>query len=611
MIILGLAAFFVSAPLIVHPVSASQINQIRPLAQNEAPAPRRLLPRKPVFVEPATDEPKEKPTEPPVPTGQEKPEIQPRSGIVINRLQGPDPENVGTIDEQSGGFDRAMWAGTPLPLAASLIRQLPNRIMSPTMRDLLRRLLLTAAPPPERTEGQDAPNLVGLRVKQLQAMGLLGSASALLEIAPDRDRNVDLVQFKADNHLLSGDVNSACAETRRQDVRLQDPYWQQLLIFCQVVEGNLAEASLGASLLAEGGSPSDPIFASLADALISGNAPVLEGISAHTPLHGAMMHQAKIVITSEKLTEVPTSFLSFIASNPDADLDLRLSAAERSVRFGAMTPDRLKSMYASAPFSGEDLENALSIADAVRSPRGRALLFQAAVAQEVPTARAGVLQKALVLAQEDGVYAFTIRLYRSMLEAMAPSAELSWFAGEAAHALFALGRVDLARAWMLELRYAAVRDPAAKPVLDSLWALGLLSHIPELLEKPLGTPEAWRAAVAARAPEHAQKRIRDAMALLEFQGVYTDRDGWRRLLSDNARHTAQLPSYAHRAALVAAAESGRLGELVLLAVILIGDRELAALEMTVLAEVVAALTQAGLAEEARALVLEVAIEKGL
>ncbi len=587
-----------------------QVGQTAPVAQEEKPAPRRLLPRRSVLPEPAPEDSKG-PAAPVGPTDENAAEGKARSGIEINRLSGPNPEDIGTVGEQNGGLSRTFWAGTPAALAARLLRNLPKTVMSPTIRDLVRRLLLTAAIPPNLEEGGEMPNLVAQRVIKLQEMGYLGSASALLEIAPQRDRDADLIRLNADNLLLRGDVNGACEEARRQDVRLEELFWQQLLILCQAAEGNLAEATLGASLLAESGVASDPVFDVLVDGLTSGGPPKTDPIDASTPLQIAILRHAKVPISEESLAQASPALLAAVIADADMDLDSRLKVAERSARSGTMSSERLRSVYADARFSGEELENALSIAEAARSPRGRALLFQAAIAQDVPTARAEVLQKALVLAREDGVYALAIHLYRSMLEGLTPSAELSWFAGDAAHALFALGRTDLARLWVLELRYAMARDPSAKIVSDLLWALALLAQNPETAELPIGTAEAWRAAVTERMPERAQLIIPNAMALLEYQDAYWDRDGWRALLGEGENHMVRMPNHAYRAALSAATLAGRVGEVILLSAALLGESELADLELTVLSEIVTALKQTGFVDEARALIVEVAVEKGL
>lgn len=576
---------------------------IGPLAQSDTAGPRRLLPRKPVAPE-AETAPPSAPEEP------QGPEVQPRSGIEINPLQSLDPEAAGTLDAASGGFDRSVWQGTPAGTAAHLMGQLPDAIRSPALRDLLRRLLLTAAEPPVREAGQENVSLLTLRIERLQAMGLLGSAAELLDLAPRRDGDGALYRLRAENMLLRGEPVAACAETRRPGIRLEERYWQYLLIFCNVLDGNMAEATLGANLLAESGDPADPVFMSLIDGLASGSTPTVEQLDAPTPLLAAMLRQANVPFPESALAKASPPLLAMIAASDSADTDLRLHAGEQAAFVGAMTPDRLGQLYNGVAFSGEDLQNALSIAEAVRSPRSRALLFQAAAAHDVPAARAEVLQKAMAMGREDGLYSLSAQVFRPTLEAMAPSTALTWFAADAARALLALGRADLAREWLVTLRYESLRDPTAKRAFDALWALTLVTA-PQATEGMTGTEAEWREAVNAIAPERAAARIADSFALLALQGIPIDGDVWRSMLGAFETHPVQLPDHTYRAALVTAAQAGRVGETVLLAVILTGGTAPAELELTVLNDVVRALRAVGLADEARAVVTEAAVEKGI
>ena len=578
------------------------------LAQGDAPTPRRLLPRTPVVLESLPEKPAPQPEAPAA-----APDV--RSGIEVNRLQGPDPQDFGTIDTLSGGFARNMWAGTSAAMAAHLIDQLPDAIESRTLRAILQRLLQTAATPPiaalQPAADQEAVNLGALRIAQLQAMGLLGSTMALLDASPKRNTDAALHRLHADTLLMRNDIAGACAETRRPGTELAARYWQHLLIFCHAAEDNLAEASFGASLLAEGTEPIDPVFMLLIDGFVSGAVPQVEAIDQPTPLLLAMLRHAKMPVPIAALETASPPMLAMIANSPETDLDLRLAAAERAVRYGAMTTERLTRIYSSAPFSGEDLDTALSTAQAARSPRGRALLFQAASGQNVPTARAEVLQKALDFAAEDGVYLQSIRLYRVMLESMVPSVELSWFAADAVRALSALGRSDLARPWVNGLRYQSVRDPAAKHALDSLWAMATIAGAPDELPVAAGSFEDWRAAIAAVSLEPSNTRIKDGVALLEIAGHQIEAAQWAAALTGFQPITARLPDYAYRAALRRASSSGRLAETVLLSVIVGGGEGVRAMDVSVLAEIVEALRAAGLEAEARTLILEAAVGKGI
>ena len=563
-------------------------------AQSEAPAPRRLLPRN---LPSSSAEPQESP--------KPFPEVQP--GIEVNRLQGPDPQDFGMIDALSGGLTRNMWDGTSASMVAHLIRQLPDAIKSRTLREALRRLLLTAATPP--IVDQQSVNLGALRIGQLQAMGLLGSATALLDAAPHKDTDIELRRLHANTLLMRNDIVGACTETRRPGTNLAAPFWQHLLIFCHAAENNLAEASFGASLLAEGNEPIDPVFMLLIDGFVSGEVRKVDAIDHPTPLLLAMLRHAKLPMPAAALDLASPPLLMMIATSPETDLDLRLAAAEKAVLFGAMTTDRLISIYLDAPFSGDDLDTALSTAKAARSPRGRALLYQAATGHSVPTARAEVLHKALVFAEEDGFYPQSIRVYQSMLESMVPSVELSWFAADAARALLALGRSELAESWVNELRYQSVRDPMAKQALGSLWAMAKLAGAPNESFLTTASFEDWRAAISANSPSPANARMKDGVALLEIFGYPIEAAQWEATLTGLEAVKVWLPDYSYRAAMRRAAAAGRLAETVLLAVIVVGGDGLGELDASVLADIVEALRTVGLTAESQALIFEAAIGK--
>ena len=577
-----------------------QLNVSR--AQSEAPAPRRLLPRIPVVPERLPKKAEPAPVTP-------APEI--RSGIEVNQLQGPDPQDFGTINALTGGLARNMWDGTSAALAAHLLGQIPAAIESRTLREMLRRMLLTAGTPPAAGPGEQAINLAALRVSQLQAMGLLRAAKALLDAAPKRNTDSVLQRLHAENSLMRHDIAGACAETKRPGTNLAARYWQQLLIFCHVAENNLAEASLGASLLAEGAEPADPVFILLVDGFVGGGTPKIDALDQPTSLLLAMLRYAKQPVPASALATTSPPLLAMIAASPESNLDLRLSAAEKAVRTGAMSTDRLTGIYLKAPFSGEDLDTALSTAQAARSPRGRALLYRVASGHNVPTARAEVLQRALDFAAEDDVYPLSTRLYQSMLEAMVPSVELSWFAADAVRALSALGRSDLARPWVNGLRYQSVRDPAAKFALDSLWPMTTLAGVPDETVIAVGSLEDWRAALAAVAPESSKARVKDGMALLDIAGHQFEPAQWTAALSGFETVSTRLPDYAYRAALRRAAAAGRLAETILLSSIVAGRDGLATLDVSLLAEVVDALRKVGLEKDAHALVLEAAVRRGI
>lgn len=578
-------------------------------------APRRLVPRGDA---PATEEPVKEITAPAAPRPAS------RGRIEVNPLRQLNPDGAGTLDIDSGGFGADLWQGAPRPLVEQLIARLPAAMISPVMRDVLRRLLLSVAVPPSRADGDEGSSLIALRVRHLQSMGLLGSSAELIAVAPNRESDEFLLRLKVENYLLRNDLGGACAEADRRNVQLENLFWQQLLIYCQALQGDAAGAALGANLLAETGELKDPIFLALIDQLTEGAAAIVDSLPASSPLLLSMLRAAKVQIPADAIADAAPPVLGMIGASPNAPVELRLEAAESAARYGALTPERLAEVYASVTFSRDDLDNALSLAAAAASPRGRALLFQSALVQTVPTARAEVLQKAWILARASGHYALSVRVFESLLVNMAPTGEMTWFAADAARALFALRRPFLARRWMAALRQEAARDPAAKTAVDSLWAMARLVGVGETgagvaragaavkgVQGLDDDAESWRAAVRQMAPSEAPRHIADVYTLFHAIGEDVGIDDWRALLGDVDRRMAALPDPAYRAALDAAAEAGRRGEAILLAALMLGESGPGDMDLTILAEIAVALRRVGLADEARRLVIEAAVQRGL
>ena len=204
-------------------------------------------------------------------------------------------------------------------------------------------------------------------------MGLLGSSAELIAVAPNRESDEILWRLKVENYLLRNDLGGACAEADRQILRQEELFWQQLLIYCQALQGDAAGAALGANVLAETGELNNPIYFALIDQLTEGAAATVENLPEPSPLLLSMLRTAKISVPADAVAQASPPMLGMIGASPNASIELRLEAAEMAARYGALTPERLAEVYASVTFSRDDLNNALSFAEAAPSPRGKML----------------------------------------------------------------------------------------------------------------------------------------------------------------------------------------------------------------------------------------------
>ena len=532
--------------------------------------------------------------------------------IKVDQLLTPDSEVVGTLEKEMGGFGHEMWRGTPRSLIDNLLPQLPIAIRSPTLRDLARRLLLSMSiVPPRDASDFEGKSLIAMRVEQLQAMGLIGAAAELISAAPTRDTDPDLLRAKVDNLFLFNDLGGACDVVRRQGNRLIEEYWQRSLVFCQALEGDVDGAVLGASLLAEDGDVDDPVFFALVDVLTNGRSVSVDSLTQPTPLHLAMLRTANIQIPSDALDRGSPALLRSIGLSPNAVRELRLDAAEWAAVLGAIPPGRLGQVYAGADFEVGELDNALSIADSQRNSRGRALLYQAAVLQSVPMAKAAVLQQAWRLAREDKIYPLAVRLYEPLILETPALSGLGWFAADAARALFALHHPAAAQPWLNLLRQETLRDSEAKRAADAFWSILEVTSGSKITFLDSETFFSWQSALRELSPESAIARTTLALAIFEALGYDIDPEYWRSLLNTIRRPTASTPDPVLRRTLREASENGRIGETVLLGLLVLGREGLDGVDPWHLHDVLAALRKVGLETEARSIALEAMLAAGL
>ena len=315
-------------------------------------------------------------------------------------------------------------------------------------------------------------------------------------------------------------------------------------------------------------------------------------------------------LPEDVLSSTEPAILRTVAVSPNAAIDLRLEAAERAHAIGALSATALSQLYESVPFTEDELTNALSIAADDYGPRARALLYRAAQLQAVPTARAEVLQRTWELSRQAGDFHTVVKVNLPLLMELAPSAELTWFAGGAARSLYAAGSAAEAWRWFdLARRHAPVNAEAAAAAV-ALWPLSYLAD-------PDGEPgwdeallAAWWSQTRAKSTE-AELRATLLYGLFAALGRNIDGVHWQPMLEIPSSNDGRLPAPALWHGLRTAAEAGRVGETVLYALIMLGDDGPAGSHPIVLYHVLANLRLAGLEGDARALALEAAIGAGL
>ncbi|MEX0693942.1 MAG: hypothetical protein WD075_05835 [Rhodospirillales bacterium] len=426
-----------------------------------------------------------------------------KAGIEVDGLSKIDTESVGILSQQDGGFGLDMWRGISRVEAVNLVNQMPKNLGSAALRDVAAQLLLSRAKAPVALS-EDAPSLLVARAKALLAMGDVEGAELLIVAAPSQDRPMGLNIVDAKLQILKYNNARACGLAGNNRDYAGDDFWQRLLIYCDALDGKSENVGLGLSLLREI-SGDDPALVLLADAVVSRKPIILESIARPTPIHLAMSRAAKVELPLDIAKSDELLVLYSAAMAPNLKTGARIEAAERAVPIGALNPAELRRLYQQVPYEDTDLANALTRAAEIGGVAARALLYQAAAKQNIPSARAETISTALDIAREDGRYKATVEAFRPLINRLPPSPEMVWFALTGVRAFLTLGDAAGTDRWMALLRASAsIRE-------ESRLALSRVRPLARLLGAgdasiPLETIIAdWQATLGDR-PEKAALR---------------------------------------------------------------------------------------------------------
>ncbi len=544
-------------------------------------------------------------------------------GVSEMGLAALDPSSVGVLDVETGGFPANMWEGSNRQSLMALLPKLPVNTRSPVMRELARRLLLSEAdiPMPEPQLGLlgadtgDRYDILKARVERLVAAGDLSGLGSLFDRMPAQSYDEALTRSRIDVMLLNGDVAGACAEANAANQRSEDTYWFQIVAFCRLIEGDVSGANFANEMLRELG-VDDPAFFELMNYLTlpedSRVGLANASIGAPTPLKLAMLRVSGVDVPVDTLVQADPLILRAIASTPNMPVSLRLEAADMAVRQGAIDISMLVALYGGMPFEAAELENAAVLAQAGGGARTDALLYQAARRSPVPETRATNLQAAWRVARDQNEYAISTRANIEAAQALPILPTMLGYSADIAKALVVAGDSPTAMRWYNMVRNAAsTADVNATTTLLELWPYMQIAdeagNIPfsnEILDLW------WQSQLATSRAERASKGAL-LFAVFEALGDQVPPRYWASLYEGAERQEDSMPALSAWRGTILAARAGRLGETVLLTLILLGEEGPGAANPAVLANVIEALKLVGLEAEARALTLEALAEAGL
>lgn len=506
--------------------------------------------------------------------------------IQMTVLGAPDPASVGLL-ETAGPLGEDLWRGLDRAFVAGVVQRLPAPVASPTLRGLVRRLLVTQSEIPAAQP--NAYDLLQAKLDRLYAAGDAGDLAAMAAIAPVGQGTPDSLRARLLDGLIVAAPDTRLCPLARQWAGHGDDRALAVDVVCRALGADAEGARLGLALLAEHNAVS-PAFGLLVGAALGADRPKVAAIPGDDLLLIFLATRLNIALSPETMAAAPllAAPLLVAAKGP---ADLRAQAMERAAAAGVLDGDTLAGLYrtisstppaARPPGAVAARAAAWKEFDEASGPAVRAqamVAFAAAARAAVGTAAAAeTVANALGSLSDAGLPpALAARLVRLALAADDEDAAMA--------------------------QYAQLRRRPTAPDLSRLWPYEAVSLNP-LGGLPEGAADFARS-IGTAPPAARQKAL--TAAVLHGLGLPVP------AALDSG--VGAVDPFALPSGLVGrlddALAAGRQGEALGIAVAMLGAGPLGEVDPAVLAKALATLKAIGLDSQARRLAVEVLLDAGL
>ncbi len=617
-------ASFLPPPVKISPEGASTSEKLEPPVKldnltkgdKKDVAPPPSLTEPPPFhpaakAEPITIIEAARPAAPPAPEKMDPVSLgQP---VAAKPLAQIDPEAIGLLAQESGGLGASVWKDTSRLLVDKLLPAVGLPTASPTLNDLARRLLLTTAAVPETVEGYKPPrSLTSLRVEKLLSLGAVQEAWEMSRLVEPTRLDAITLRLLTEAAIIGSNSEKVCekvpafmaANTKSGETGIE---WQKALIICKMRAKDDGAVQLGVDLLREQGAKDD-IFLSLMSRNILGGVKTLP--RQLTPLRAttlAALRQIDLPLPPELYARPEAALIPELLLTKGTDDNARLALAERAAAQGIGATGQLASAYKSAVFTPEEIAGANASTE--KTPRSRALAYQAAFHEQSPQKKIELIERMLENVAPDMLTGGLSSLAADGLEAIVPSTDYNTVSARMARLMALAGRTDKAMAWLKIVEDVKDRLPDVGKLYAHDWPLFVLSGLVPDGDYAAGLKKWLEVALTANetATDREQReRTGRILLILSASGYAVPDEIWTRVIEavPASKQLVAAPLLTERLNVAARAE--RKGETVLLSLLVAGDGA-EKTPLPVLADVLRALRQTGLKAEALSLSREAII----
>lgn len=535
-------------------------------------------PSTPVFSGLAIEMPE--PPPPPAATAAASLAIEP---VTVTALPNVSPESIGEQKSDSLGAD--MWKGTARPVADRLLA-LAAPSGSSILNDLVMRLLMTAAVPPEGTP-ETPQSLTSKRIEKLIQFGNIKDAWSLAKQADSKLVDPATYHLAAENALVEGEED-LCPKAPEIAKAHSGADWQQFLIICHFRAKNTKAAQVALDIFrAEG--VRDGVFLDIADRDLLGDGRTLPvQLTPLTTPSLALLQIVNLPLPGNLFARADYSDVATLLRLPVQQDVARLALAERAAERGLIDLSELGAIYKVTSFPPDVLASPLMSSES--GLRLRALLYRAEEGQKDTAAKIALATK-FVNSSTPAFLNGAGPLVATMLGDI--KAEPSTIKDAAAITrIYMLARkMETARGWY---NVARSSDLCASDV-QQLWPQFALGGL-ETDATFVAAFDKWFALALKTADEQTMRRvIEPTLLFMNAAGLKIPDSAWSKvfLLPPNEKKMMFSPILFERLRLAAAAH--KRAETALLALELAGEGEIS---LPIALGITSALAQAGFKNEA-------------
>lgn len=515
-------------------------------------------------------------------------------------------ESLGTLSGSSdGSLGIDLWDGSSRGQVLQLINQIPSPRYYGVLQELNQRALLTRADATmmgSRGSIQAGEDLQTVRIEKLLDTGSYLQASQLYMADQAVAYHERLARAGVQSLFLSRQPTIACLETKTMMVRFENqPFWNQASVICDFILGKMA----GHDMKDFNDRPEvKPI---VKESRVLGyvfdkpgykiTPRAFDDLNDYTPLEIALLMNDRRISLNKfdtgNIRSAPSHTIGVLMMVPETDGALKINLWSEALRRGMITPDELGGFYQNVKLQSKDL----------RQAKGWLVLpayYQAIGAARDKDQKKKLAHEVLHFADqfEEGAFA-PFASYIGTLSADGMSDEL-------------VQRIT--RAGLL----AGV--PVSRSLEKSLWQQAesgeqkqraLVLALSNAALQNFSTEEMPKGAVfqelTGKLPETSKTLIFAVIEKLDISGKLHNSDANEAYEKpDGLTSTVDyvMPSSGLMENLGTALKEKRLGEVILLSSIAIGDIPPSKLDPAVLAEVIDGLKTVGLTSEARELASE-------